>query len=973
VVGHWEFLQTIVPLFPFSQCLLLTSCSLLPCTQTFRDLTPDLLTTKHKEKEKMPTLAQDMLDVLIECINESSISDFVTSFLQRMLDLDPIEKSEILIYKDKNTIDTLAVGEKGWDRNRRIELKDPDHFFTNTIIQHTRKKRTQSSPFPFFFVPMYNGNSILGLLTIYCNKYIRYEQDNNLRSLLFQKFFSLKLQSLIDQMEKSKLSNENILLENNNQYIKNQISSLSKELYSISSIATYITPTLDLKAFIHKTLMKLNSIFKSNVIALYIHDETKGLLNTIDFFPKISSKRQEGIQDLLKNTFLDDVKLLQKPTTIRNSSTFWKRYCQHPEFATYKTIVCSPLQSCTFHSGVIFLLHEDDIEYDQNSIRLLSGISNIIGMAIENKILFHHSQQKIRQEDFIIQSIKQFHEQQNLKKTLKTVIEKVTEYFGRETHAFLFSNTEIPLVCSSYRQREDCATISSKAYQHIQSSNLKKIAQHIFKLKKSVLIPNLKNQSKHNPIHEYFQKKGMVSLLSVPIFDKNEHFGDMLIVTGSPEKSFTTSDMHMLQAMTDGASIAIHNARHFSKTEHNAELLETLIHEKNIQLNKIYETQHIRIDNRKDMIFWSNTDKEFVFINKAMEMITGYSREEIYLKGITTDAFLSSQHQPLLQKIFDAIINGDQSIISDLQIIHIDQSGREHTLLLTLTPLKDTEDHIIGVEGVGRDITEKKRLEKEIERNKTLAVLGECSSAIAHQMRTPLSNLLMGTKRLQQNLRPNSPHLHNQVPTQKQMDRPSHNTTNEQSEILNEMSNEIHQMDQIVTQLLEYTKSLTLRSTQQDINLLIQDLLDCFAGLFNQHAIHTQTFLNETLPLLSADTILLSQAIENILHNAVQAMAKGGTLTVTTSIEKRHNEYVMISIQDTGPGLNKTECKKIFQPFYTTKEHGTGLGLSLSHRIIEAHHGQIWATQNDPHGLQINILLPHKQHMTSFREKEQEV
>jgi signal transduction histidine kinase len=94
------------------------------------------------------------------------------------------------------------------------------------------------------------------------------------------------------------------------------------------------------------------------------------------------------------------------------------------------------------------------------------------------------------------------------------------------------------------------------------------------------------------------------------------------------------------------------------------------------------------------------------------------------------------------------------------------------------------------------------------------------------------------------------------------------------------------------------------------------------------------------------DAVLIGQVFQNMVHNAIQAMPMGGDLTVTTGVYAQKPEYVMISIGDTGSGIEPRNVEKIFHPFYTTKDSGTGLGLSLAHRIIEAHDGKVWVCRN---------------------------
>jgi two-component system sensor kinase FixL len=165
-------------------------------------------------------------------------------------------------------------------------------------------------------------------------------------------------------------------------------------------------------------------------------------------------------------------------------------------------------------------------------------------------------------------------------------------------------------------------------------------------------------------------------------------------------------------------------------------------------------------------------------------------------------------------------------------------------------------------------------------------------------------------------------------------------------------------MNQIITELTEYTKSLNLRKTEQDIQQVLEEALSALREIIDQYHIQIFKHFPYYQISISADAILLTQAIQNIIHNALQVMTSGGELHVTVQPSSLKAEYVHIAIQDTGPGLDTGKLEKIFRPFYTTKDKGTGLGLSLCHRIIEAHQGFIWAAQNKSRGLTFNILLP---------------
>jgi signal transduction histidine kinase len=207
---------------------------------------------------------------------------------------------------------------------------------------------------------------------------------------------------------------------------------------------------------------------------------------------------------------------------------------------------------------------------------------------------------------------------------------------------------------------------------------------------------------------------------------------------------------------------------------------------------------------------------------------------------------------------FRKILKGELPLAKGLEYRQLNRKGEDHLISLTIYPDMNELGQISGIEGVGVDITEKKRLEAELEKARELALLGEFSSAVAHQIRNPL-----GKKRY-------------------------------------------------------------------DIDL----------------------------PSLSLDAVLMSQVFQNVIYNAIQSMPNGGRLTVSCERSHQIAGYSSIQISDGGGGIKASEMDKIFRPFFTSKESGTGLGLSLAYRIVEAHQGSIWASNNLAQGATINILLP---------------
>jgi PAS domain S-box-containing protein len=286
------------------------------------------------------------------------------------------------------------------------------------------------------------------------------------------------------------------------------------------------------------------------------------------------------------------------------------------------------------------------------------------------------------------------------------------------------------------------------------------------------------------------------------------------------------------------------------------------------------------------------------------------------------------------------------------------------------------EGKIKVLEGFLTDITDKKRLETELEKAKDLALLGEFSSAVAHQIRNPLGDILLVTKLLQKVLMLDAKAYRSQKQSDKQItllevDRQALERN------FGDLSAGINNLNRVVTELLDYTKTLTPSLSTQKIDVILRETLHAFHDIIMQNGIEIEEHFANDLPPIAIDAVLMGQAFQNIIHNGIQAMPEGGGLALFADGANKKKGYISILISDTGIGIQPSETDKIFHPFYTTKDSGTGLGLSLAHRIIEAHKGKISVYQNpapdlinnahdksdwDParlaQGTTIHILLP---------------
>jgi signal transduction histidine kinase len=167
----------------------------------------------------------------------------------------------------------------------------------------------------------------------------------------------------------------------------------------------------------------------------------------------------------------------------------------------------------------------------------------------------------------------------------------------------------------------------------------------------------------------------------------------------------------------------------------------------------------------------------------------------------------------------------------------------------------------------------------------------------------------------------------------------------------------------IAAQIISRTRMLFKKGTPQwdlvDINEIIREMVSLMRSEVTQHSISVRTELAENIPQITGDRVQLQQVFMNLMINAIDAMKDmDGTRDLTISSLRAENEQLMVSIKDTGVGIPPQQADQIFNAFFTTKPHGTGMGLRISRSIVESHGGRLWAASNSPHGASFHLTLP---------------
>lgn len=277
-------------------------------------------------------------------------------------------------------------------------------------------------------------------------------------------------------------------------------------------------------------------------------------------------------------------------------------------------------------------------------------------------------------------------------------------------------------------------------------------------------------------------------------------------------------------------------------------------------------------------------------------------------------------------------------------------NGEERFSLSTKCLLYDGAERPYSILTISTDITEIKRAEEEMRRLQIelehaarAATMGALTSSIAHEVNQPLAGIVTNGDACLRWLAMDSPDLE------------------EARGALNRIIRDGNRAGEVIARTRALLKKTPPQKIALDINEMIRETIALAHYEIQKNKIHLQTQFSTELPLIAGDKIQLQQVLLNLLTNGIDALAKAASsdernLLIETRKYERDN--ILIAVKDSGIGLDSNNLDRIFEAFYTTKEEGMGMGLSISRSIIEAHGGRLWANPNDGAGATFQFTLP---------------
>lgn len=262
-------------------------------------------------------------------------------------------------------------------------------------------------------------------------------------------------------------------------------------------------------------------------------------------------------------------------------------------------------------------------------------------------------------------------------------------------------------------------------------------------------------------------------------------------------------------------------------------------------------------------------------------------------------------------------------------------TGDRHQPRTTIPAIAGQVGHVM----ILRDITESRRTAQQTIESERLNALTLLAAGVAHEIGNPLNSL----------------HIHLQLMERKAQGL-DHDAKAELQQSIEVARSEVRRLDSIVTQFLRAVRPSHPRLHPENVNTIVEEAVRFFTPEVQDRDMVVEQELRADLPLLQLDREQMKQAFYNVIKNSLEAMRRHGTLRIRTDLD---DTYVMVSFIDTGGGMSAENLSHVFEPYFTTKPSGTGLGLLIVRRIVREHGGELSIESSQGKGLTLTIRLPY--------------
>ena len=461
----------------------------------------------------------------------------------------------------------------------------------------------------------------------------------------------------------------------------------------------------------------------------------------------------------------------------------------------------------------------------------------------------------------------------------------------------------------------------------------------------------------------YHQGQSVISYLILSIVGVSLAFG--LVTLLLLEKQVLSRLSYLSRSVSDigtsgklAARVAVSGSDELSKLGATINGMLWALEQSETELRESEEHYRLLAEHATDVIYVMDTNLKFTYISPSVTRLTGHSVEEAV--SLSPNQVLTPASFNHARDIFTEEATRESEATKDLtrsRTLELEARRKDGSTVwveATMTALRDSADKVIGILGVARDITERKkagaklqelytaekklREDLEAEINKRV----EFTRALVHELKTPITPVLASSELMLEEIKESGPLW----------------------DLAQNINQGAYNLNQRIDELLDLARGevgmLRLNPESVDSGQLLRSIVDSVRPLAQKSGHLLNAELPSSLPVIQADGDRLRQVMLNLLNNAFKFTPAGGSITVRA---RKKEACLMVEVEDTGRGISKEEQKRLFEPYQQLDEErtrlsGLGLGLSLSKKLVELHGGQIWVQSERGQGSTFSFSIP---------------
>jgi PAS domain S-box-containing protein len=517
-------------------------------------------------------------------------------------------------------------------------------------------------------------------------------------------------------------------------------------------------------------------------------------------------------------------------------------------------------------------------------------------------------------------------------KLIDTLMRTAIEYAGAERGLLILARDDEYRVEAEVTTSNDTVTVGQRQASVTAAILPESILHYVIRTKESVLLHDAAAADPYSA-DEYIRRQHTRSILCLPLLKQSKLTGVLYLENNRTAHVFTPARMTVLKLLASQAAMSLENTRLYGDLQ-----------EREARIRRLVDSNLIGI-------FVWDVDGRIIDANDAFLRIVGYDRDDLVSGRLRWRGLTPTEWR-----------DADDRRVADLEATgttppyekeYFRKNGGRVPVLVGAVAFGGRHDQ--GVAFVV-DLTERKRAEEEIRESERrygevqmelvhanrVATMGQLSASIAHEITQPITATITFAQTGLRWLTAQPPDLA------------------EARRALALIVQAGSQANDVIGRIRALIKKAPPQKDALDINKAIIEVLALTHGNTIKNGIAVRTQLAEDLPFCQGDRVQLQQVILNLIINAVEAMneAEDGPRELLISSSKIEANGLLVTVQDSGPGLTPASSERLFEAFYTTKPSGLGIGLSICRSIIEGHGGRLWATSNVPRGAVFQFVVP---------------